>query len=84
MGLFSILFTWPLAPIRGVVRLGELIQDQVERELYDPAVLRRELEAIEEARDAGRVSEEEAARAMEDVLARMTGGPAAPPPGRTT
>jgi cytochrome c-type biogenesis protein CcmH/NrfG len=73
MGLFSILFTWPLAPVRGVVRLGELIQDEVERELYDPAVLRRRLEEIEEARDAGRLTEQEASQATADILARMTG-----------
>jgi cytochrome c-type biogenesis protein CcmH/NrfG len=73
MGLFSILFTWPLAPVRGVVRLGELIQDEVERELYDPAVLRRRLEEIEEARDAGRLTEQEASAATADILARMTG-----------
>ncbi|NBE94620.1 gas vesicle protein G [Nonomuraea sp. KC401] len=75
MGLISSLFTWPLAPVRGVVRLGELIQEQVERELHDPAVVRRELEAVEEARNEGRMTEEEAAQAMEEILARLTGLP---------
>ncbi|TDD09383.1 gas vesicle protein G [Nonomuraea deserti] len=75
MGLISSLFTWPLAPMRGVIRLGELIQEQVDRELHDPAVVRRELEAIEEARNEGRMSEEEAAEAMEEILARLTGPP---------
>ncbi|MEO3797944.1 gas vesicle protein GvpG [Nonomuraea sp. B10E15] len=75
MGLISSLFTWPLAPVRGVIRLGELIQEQVDRELHDPAVVRRELEAIEEARNEGRMSEDEAAQAMEEILARLTGPP---------
>ncbi|TDD17648.1 gas vesicle protein GvpG [Nonomuraea diastatica] len=75
MGLISSLFTWPLAPMRGVIRLGELIQEQVERELHDPAVVRRELETIEEARNEGRMSEEETAQAMEEILARLTGPP---------
>ncbi|GIH73133.1 gas vesicle protein GvpG [Sphaerimonospora thailandensis] len=75
MGLFGLLFGWPLAPVHAVVRLGELIQEQVERELRDPAAVRRRLEAIEEARRAGEISEEEEARAVEEVLRLMTTGP---------
>ncbi|ETK35505.1 hypothetical protein GCM10009530_34300 [Microbispora corallina] len=73
MGLLSLLFGWPLAPVKGVIRLGELIQEQVEREMRDPAAVRRRLEAIEEARRSGRISEEEEARAVEEVLRTMTG-----------
>lgn len=73
MGLLSLLFGWPLAPVHAVVRLGELIQEQAERELRDPAAVRRRLEAIEEARRAGEISEEEEAQAVEEVLRLMAG-----------
>jgi hypothetical protein len=68
VGLISLIFTWPLAPVRGLVRLAEMIQDQAERELRNPAAVRRRLEAIEAARRAGEISEEEERRAIEEVL----------------
>jgi len=69
----GLLFGWPLAPVRVVMRLGELIQEQVEHELRDPAAVRRRLEAIEEARRSGQITEEEEAQAVEEVLRTMTG-----------
>lgn len=71
MALVKLLFGWPLAPIHLMVRLGELIQDQVELQVHDPAAVRRQLEEVEEARAAGLISEEEEARAMDEILERM-------------
>lgn len=71
MGLLTAIAALPLAPVRGVLWLGELIQDQVEQQLHDPATIRRELEEIEEDAAAGRISEEERARAQQEVLGRM-------------
>jgi cytochrome c-type biogenesis protein CcmH/NrfG len=71
MGLFSALFTWPLAPVQGLIKLGELIEEQVERQLHDPASVRRRLEEVEEARAAGLITEQEEARATEEILQRM-------------
>ncbi|GII42470.1 gas vesicle protein GvpG [Planotetraspora phitsanulokensis] len=73
MGLIGLIFTWPVAPVRVVIRLGELIQEQVEHELRDPAVVRRRLEEIEEARRSGLISEEEESQAVERILSTMTG-----------
>lgn len=73
MGLVSLVLGLPFAPVRGVIALGEMIQEQVERELYDPASVRRELEAAEEARAAGRITAEEEAEIQRRVLGRMTG-----------
>ncbi|MFI7440516.1 gas vesicle protein GvpG [Nonomuraea indica] len=75
MGLFGLLFGWPLAPVRGVIRLGELIQEQVEREMSDPAAVRRELEELDRVLAAGLISEEEHAERMQEVLQRMIGAP---------
>ncbi|MGW3342942.1 gas vesicle protein GvpG [Nonomuraea rubra] len=73
MGLVSSLFTWPLAPVRGLMRLGELIQEQIDRELRNPAAVRRRLEEIEAARQAGTISEEEEREAVESILRQATG-----------
>lgn len=75
MNLFTLLFGWPLLPLQGVLRLGELIQEQAERQMRDPLVVRRQLEELEQAADAGLISEEEQAAAMEEILRRMTGPP---------
>ncbi|GAA1303445.1 hypothetical protein Psi02_76780 [Planotetraspora silvatica] len=73
MGLIGLIFTWPVAPVRAVIRLGELIQEQVEHELKDPAVVRRRLEELEEARRSGLISAEEESEAVERILSTMTG-----------
>ncbi|MFD6677171.1 gas vesicle protein GvpG [Rhodococcus zopfii] len=79
MGLISSIFTLPIAPIRAVLWLGEVIQDQVEQQLHDPAAIRRELEEIDEAAAAGHITEDEKAAAQQAVLNRMirpdTGAP---------
>ncbi|MBB5138610.1 hypothetical protein HNP84_008364 [Thermocatellispora tengchongensis] len=67
----TMILGFPLAPIRGVIKLGELLQEQVERELRDPAAVRRRLEEIEQARAAGRISAEEEAEAVNRVLRGM-------------
>ncbi len=75
MNLFTLLLGWPLLPLQGVIRLGEMIQEQAEREMRDPTAVRRQLEELEEAAEAGLISEEEQAQAMEEILRRMTGPP---------
>ncbi|TJZ78307.1 gas vesicle protein G [Rhodococcus oryzae] len=72
MGLLSFIVTLPLAPVRGVVSLAELIQRQVEEELHDPATARRELEELEDARAAGEISTEAEEQAQQAILDRMT------------
>ncbi|MGK8489889.1 gas vesicle protein GvpG [Nocardia asiatica] len=73
MGLLSTILTLPVAPVRGVIWLGEVIQDQVEQKMHDPANMRRELEEIDAAAAAGQLSEEERKQAQQAVLDRMTG-----------
>ncbi|MGW4488364.1 gas vesicle protein GvpG [Amycolatopsis sp. NPDC004368] len=81
MGLISGILGLPLLPVRGVLALGELIRRRVEEELHDPATIRRELEAVHEARAAGEISAEEETEAQQQILNRLTGGgPRAPQP----
>ncbi|MEU6184377.1 gas vesicle protein GvpG [Nocardia sp. NPDC047038] len=72
-GVLTSILTLPVAPVRGVIWLGELIQDQVDQKMRDPAVMRRELEEIDAAAAAGQLSEEERKQAQQAVLDRMTG-----------
>ncbi|CAM3051722.1 gas vesicle protein GvpG [Prescottella defluvii] len=72
MGLFSAVFGLPLAPVRGVVWIGEVVRRQVEEETTSPAAMRRDLEAIEERRRSGQISEDDAAGAEDEILDRVT------------
>lgn len=75
MGLLTLILGLPLAPIRGVIKLGELVQDRVNAELTDVSSARRELEAAEEARQAGEISAEEEVDVQHEVVDRMTDTP---------
>ncbi|HSE10075.1 MAG TPA: gas vesicle protein GvpG [Nocardioidaceae bacterium] len=67
MGLFTGLLTLPLAPVRGTVWVAEQVLEQAESQYYDPAVIRRQLEDVDELRASGQITEGEA-EAMEDAL----------------
>lgn len=82
MGLITGLLTLPLAPLRGVLWVSELIRDHAEQRYYDPAEIRRQLELVDEARRGGELSEAECVAIEDDLLARLTHGAARPPPGR--
>ena len=49
MGLITGLFMLPLAPVRGVIWLGERVLDQAECELNSPETIYQRLEEIDEA-----------------------------------
>jgi hypothetical protein len=72
MGLLTLPFRLPLLPLRGVVRLAQLIQEEAERELADPATARHELEQIEQEQASGEISDQEAAHLENEVVARYT------------
>jgi len=74
VGLFTGLLTLPLAPIRGTVWIAGQILEQAESVYYDPAVIRRELEQVEELRQAGEISDEEAADLEDALVQRLAEG----------
>lgn len=71
MGLFTGLLTLPLAPVRGTVWVAEKIQEEAERQFYDPAVIRRELEEVETLRQAGEITDEEAEEYEDELVERL-------------
>jgi hypothetical protein len=71
MGLLTLLFRLPFLPVQGVIQLGQLIQEQAEQELHDPASVRRQLEEAEQAQSAGEMSSEDVARAEAQAIGRL-------------
>lgn len=80
MKLLTRLLKLPFLPVQGVIKLGELIQEEAERELHDPARVRRELEEAQRRRDAGEISEEELVQIQDELASTLVTG-VAPPPG---
>ena len=68
MGFFSAIVLSPLAPVRGVIWLGNVIQRQVDQQLHDPATTRRQLEALQEARERGEITAEQEKQAQQQIL----------------
>jgi hypothetical protein len=71
MGLFSALFTAPLAPLRGTVWVAEQIYQEAERQHYDPGSIRRQLRDVEAARSSGDLDPEEASEMERELVARL-------------
>lgn len=71
MGLIKGLLLLPLAPVSGTVWMAERVLEAAEAELYDEAAIRARLTDIEAAREAGAISEQEAAEAEDILLERL-------------
>jgi len=71
MNPFTLLFRLPLMPLRKVIQLGEVLHDHAERELRDPASVRRQLEQAEQARAAGEISDEDLAQLQAQAINRL-------------
>jgi hypothetical protein len=73
MGLISGLLTLPLAPVRGVAWIGEVVQEEAERQLASESDPELALAELDVARAAGEIDEEEAAeietQLIEELLA---------------
>lgn len=71
MGLITGILGLPLAPVRGTVWVAEQVRQQAEDELYDPARIREQLDAIDRARAAGELSDEEATSWEDELVERL-------------
>lgn len=74
MDLLTLVPRLPLLPVQGLIRLAELIQEEAERELYDPARIRRELEDAQWRRDAGEISDDELAEIEDQLTSTLVTG----------
>jgi hypothetical protein len=71
MGLFSSVLLLPLAPVRGVVWIAEILQTAAEEQLNDPERLREALREAEAAHLRGEMSDEDLAAVEQYVLDRL-------------
>lgn len=71
MGLISGLVKLPLAPVRGVVWVADQVLQEAERQYYDPALIRQELDEVDQLRRDGLIDPEEADEREEELIARL-------------
>ena len=76
MDLLTLLFRLPLMPLRGFVQLAGILHEQAERELRDPASVRRRLEEADQARVSGEMSDQDVARVEGQAVGRLLSTPA--------
>jgi antirestriction protein len=74
-GLLTTVLTLPLAPVRAFVALARVLQGEAERQMYDPGAVRRELEALDEAYEAGAISDDQYTQEQQDLLGRLIDQP---------
>lgn len=67
----TLLFRLPLLPVRFLIQLGQIIQQEVEEQQHDPASVRRQLEDIEEARVSGEISDPDLVQAEAQAVGRL-------------
>jgi hypothetical protein len=68
MGLITGLLTLPLAPVRGVAWIAEIVAEEADRQMAEAASPERALAEIEAARATGEISEEEAATLEAELI----------------
>jgi len=71
VGLITGLLTLPLAPVRGVMWVGEQIAEEAERELDEQRSVRRALARLEADLEMGRIGEDEFERREDELLERL-------------
>lgn len=74
MDLLTLLFRLPFLPLTGFIGLAETIAEEAERELHNPARVRRELEALQREQESGEISAPEAAERADSLAATMVTG----------
>ena len=75
--MLSALVRLPFLPVIGVVKIAELIADEADRKLFDPATVRRRLEDAAESHAAGLITDEEFELAQQEAAAAALHGPSA-------
>ncbi len=72
MGLLRTLLLSPVkGPVDGTVWIARKINEAAERELNDPAALRKALRGLEEQLLSGEITEDEYDRAETEILERL-------------
>jgi Gas vesicle protein G len=71
MGLFKEIALLPLAPVRGTVKVAEVLAEEADRQLYDEDNIKRELVQLEIDSEEGRIGEAEREAKEEELFDRL-------------
>jgi len=71
VGLITGLLTLPLAPVRGVAWVAEIVAEEADRELAEAQSPERALADLEAMRATGEISEEEAAAREGELIDQL-------------
>ena len=74
MGLISGILLLPLAPVRGIAWVGEVVAEEADRQLEAAKSPERALADLEAARATGEIDPEEADAIEEELIARLLEG----------
>ena len=74
MGILTGLLTLPLAPVRGTIWIAEVLLEEAERQMSDPAVVEQQLADAEAAYERGELTDDEFADIEDELLGRLLGG----------
>jgi hypothetical protein len=74
MGLITGILGLPFAPLRGTVAAADQIYREAERQFYDPATIRAQLEEVERLRGEGELTEDEATAWEDELVERLMTG----------
>lgn len=67
MGLLKEVLLLPAAPLRGTVWVAQRVLEKAEEDYFNPGLIRREIEQVDQLRSTGEISDE-AAEEWEDAL----------------
>jgi Gas vesicle protein G len=71
MGVIGHLLTLPLAPVRGVMWVAEVVGEEADRQMAEAASPARALEQLAAAAATGEISPEEAEALEAEIIERM-------------
>jgi hypothetical protein len=71
MGLLPSLIRLPFMPVQGVIKLGEVLEREANRQLHDPARIRRALDEAQRRYDAGEIGGEELRQIQDELTSTM-------------
>jgi hypothetical protein len=71
VGLITGLLTLPLAPVRGISWIAEVLAEEADREMAEAASPERALAELEAARATGEISEEDAVQLEAQLVDEM-------------
>ncbi len=71
MGLLKEVVLLPVAPMRGTLWVAERVLEKAEEDYFNPGLIRREIEQVDELRRSGEITDDEADEWEESLIERL-------------